>query len=284
MKNGDLVKSKLMAKQTLILNVAVSATNYEKTLLKIRQWIENKRRSYICVSAVHLVMECQKNLSLLIGVNRAGLVTPDGMPLVWLSKLYGKKEVKRVYGPTLMLKLCKLAELKKYKIFLLGGSVGQTKILKEKLLQQFRKLNIVGIQDTPVRPFSFEVNKNIIKKINNSHAQIVFVGLGCPLQEQWIIDNRKLLKPEVLIGVGAAFDFISGEVKQASIFLQTLGLEWLFRLIHDPRRLFYRYLALNSLFCLLILKQLFTDFITSRIIHFYEEKNTLFKSNVPVSS
>ncbi|MFH2118649.1 MAG: WecB/TagA/CpsF family glycosyltransferase, partial [Candidatus Paceibacterota bacterium] len=236
-------------------DVQVSAINYQSALKKIFTWIDAKQKNYVCVAAVHLVMECQKSAQLRAGVNRAGLVTPDGMPLAWLLKINGKKQTERVYGPDLMLKVCQQASQTGKTIFLLGGAKGQSRQLKTVLEKKFPKIKIVGHADTPIRPIPKQKNQQIIKQLNASRAQIVFVGLGCPLQEEWMITNLPHLKTGVAIGVGAAFDFITGKTKQAPRWLMSAGLEWLFRLLQEPQRLAYRYLVLNSLFIFLIGKQ-----------------------------
>jgi len=241
---------------TPILDVNVSVLTYKKVIRKIEEWIVNNKKEYICVAAVHLVMECQRDENLLKGVNKAGLVTPDGMPLVWILKLKGKKDVERVYGPDLMLKMCRFAQGKGYKIFLLGGAKGESRILARKLKEKFPKLKIVGFKDTLKRPLLKKENKLVIDRINQSRADIVFVGMGCPFQELWIIENRRKLKANVLIGVGVAFDFITGRVRQAPKFIQNIGLEWFFRLLQEPGRLWYRYTVLNLMFIYLCLKRI----------------------------
>ncbi|MBI3577087.1 WecB/TagA/CpsF family glycosyltransferase [Candidatus Gottesmanbacteria bacterium] len=246
---------------TSILNIQVSAIVYRDVLHQAERWIRERKRKYICVAATHLLMECQKDKALLAGVNKARLVTPDGMPLVWLLKLYGHKKVERVYGPTLMLKLCRLAEKNGYKIFLLGGSLGESGQLRQKLKNKFSSLQIAGNRDTPVRAIPEKENNAIVKKINSSGAQIVFVGMGCPIQELWMIRNRRRLEAPVLIGVGAAFDFITAKTPQAPPWMQNTGLEWLYRLLHEPKRLAYRYVVLNTRFTVFVLKQLVRDFI-----------------------
>lgn len=241
---------------TSILGVRVSAITYAGALHKIERWIAEKKRSFVCVAATHLVMECQKDKSLLEGVNMAGLVTPDGMPLVWLLRLYGHKQASRVYGPTLMTKLCSLAEQQGLGVYLLGGASGQSQEVARALRRQHPTLRVVGHHDTPVRLISSHENEKIIIEINNAHPEIVFVGLGCPHQELWMIDNRKILDAPVLIGVGAAFDFLSGYMRQAPAWVQNIGLEWLFRLLQEPKRLWYRYSVINVTFVWLVLKEL----------------------------
>jgi N-acetylglucosaminyldiphosphoundecaprenol N-acetyl-beta-D-mannosaminyltransferase len=227
---------------TNLLGVKVSTITYKIALRKIEQCIKQKRKKYICIASLHLIYEAQKDKNLLSGINQAGLVTPDGMPLVWLSWLNGKLNTRRVYGPNLMLKLCNLARTKGYRIYLLGGSKGQSRYLKISLQKKFPLLNIVGNTDSPVIPIPKQDTSKIINEINRSKAQIVFVGMGCPYQEKWMTENHQYLKAYVTIGVGAAFNFLTGKVKQAPVWMQNTGLEWLFRLIQEPLRLWKRYL------------------------------------------
>lgn len=248
---------------TNILGVHISAINYDVCLRLIQSWISLRKKKYICVAAVHLVMECQNNPILLAGVNKAGLITPDGMPLIWLSKLYGHKHCERVYGPTLMLKLCKLAQFHKWKIFLLGGASRQNLLLIKKITQQFPKIIIVGSKETPTKQLKTKENNKILHQINNVKPHIVFVGLGCPYQELWMINNHHRINTNVLIGVGAAFNFLSGSEKQAPPWAQQSGLEWFYRLYQNPRLLWHRYTIINALFVLGIFNQLFWYYVAS---------------------
>lgn len=236
-----------------ILGVHISAINYHSCLRLIESVIALRKKGYICVAAVHLVVECQNNPKLLDGVNKATLVTPDGMPLVWLLKLHGCKHVERVYGPTLMLKLCSLAQSNNWKVFLLGGSLGQGAAMISRLALLFPKLRIIGSLDTPVKIFSKKKNGQIINQINKHKPHVVFVGLGCPHQELWMINNHNKINANTLIGVGAAFNLLAGVEKQAHPQAQRLGLEWLYRLYQNPRRLWYRYAVGNIHFMLAIL-------------------------------
>lgn len=244
---------------TRILDVKVARVNYQSVLQEIVSLISSKKNGYICVAAVHLIMECVKDNQLRLGVNQADIVTPDGMPLVWLQKFYGNHEASRVYGPTLTLKTCELAERNGYRLFFLGGAPRQSQLLKKALLKRFPDLKMVGFQETPIRPIPEKENQKILQKIKKSRAEIIFVGLGCPLQEKWMIENYHLLNGTVCIGVGAAFDFITDKVAQAPAWIQNHGLEWLFRLTQDPRRLWHRYTVLNTQFILLITHQLLQD-------------------------
>ncbi len=250
---------------TKVLNIPIYQKGYKNILYKIKRSVDYHKKIYICVAATHLIMECQKNNNLLVGVQKADVVTPDGMPLVWLSKLYGNKNASRIYGPNLTLMVCKLAQRYRFKIFLLGGASGQSSKLAEKLQKQFPNLEVVGTQDTPIRPIPEKENNQIIKKINTAKPDIVFVGLGCPNQELWMISNRDKVNASTLIGVGAAFDFITGTVKQAPKWMQNNGLEWFFRLLQDPKRLWRRYTILNTLFFFKIGRQITKDFLYGKL-------------------
>lgn len=239
-----------------LLNVHVATIDYDGVLRQVSSCILRQLKIYICAAASHLIVECQKNRELLRGVNRAGLVTPDGMPLAWLLRLHGYKQASRVYGPTLMTKLCSLASQHGWGVYLLGGASEQSQEVARALRRQHPTLRVVGYRDTPVRPISSHQNQKIITEINNAHPEIVFVGLGCPHQELWMIENRKKLDAPVLIGVGAAFDFLSGRVCQAPAWAQNIGFEWLFRLLQEPKRLWYRYTVINAAFVWLVLKEL----------------------------
>lgn len=237
-----------------VLGVGISVTNPREALRFVKESINHRRRAYICVAAVHLIMECQYDRGLLNGVNRADLVVPDGMPLVWLLKAIDYTKVSRVYGPDLMLAVCRLAAERNYPVFLLGGASGQSKEVEQALLSLFPKLRIVGRCDSPVRPVPPFEKQKIIAKINQTKPEIVFIGLGCPWQEQWMIENRTKLSASVLIGVGAAFDFLSARARQAPVWVQRAGFEWLFRFSQEPKRLWRRYTITNIKFLFLLFR------------------------------
>jgi N-acetylglucosaminyldiphosphoundecaprenol N-acetyl-beta-D-mannosaminyltransferase len=238
-----------------ILDVFVDPLTYPQALKTIETFINKDKRGYICVSAVHLLMECHKSLQLKRGVNNATLVTPDGMPLVWILRKKGA-QTERIYGPDLMRLVCKEASHKKWRIFLAGGRKGVATRLKKALTQTYPSIKIVGTHETPSLPLNPQENTALIRDINASRADIVFVGMGCPNQEQWMVANRPLIHAPMLIGVGAAFDFLSKTKKQAPIWMQNSGLEWLFRLLQEPKRLWKRYILMNIQFCYLMMKAL----------------------------
>ncbi len=179
--------------------------------------------------------------------NDAGLVTPDGMPLVWLGRLR-RQPIDRVYGPDLLLATCERTATKGVRHYFLGGAPGVPELLAEKLRQRFPALVVAGTCSPPFRPLSEEEDRELCARIDDAHADIVWVGFGAPKQERWMAAHRDRLAAPVLIGVGAAFDFHAGLKSQAPRFLQRSGLEWLYRLATEPRRLWKRYLINNPWF------------------------------------
>jgi N-acetylglucosaminyldiphosphoundecaprenol N-acetyl-beta-D-mannosaminyltransferase len=187
--------------------------------------------------------------------NAAGLVTPDGMPLVWLSRLMGFHQVQRVYGPDLMLALCERSALQGYRQFFYGGAPGVAEKLLAQLQTRFPSLQIAGFHSPPFRLLTPEEDAAVIDHINMVKPHILWVGISTPKQERWMADHVGRLNATVLIGVGAAFDFHAGLRKQAPHWMQRSGLEWFFRLLMEPRRLWRRYLLNNPWFLWLILLQ-----------------------------
>lgn len=233
---------------TDILGVRISALNMNLAVQTIENWIEKRESHYVCICTVHTIMECQRSEALKQTVNAAGLRTPDGMPLVWLSRRAGHSQVSRVYGPDLMLELCRRSASAGTRHFFYGGGPGVAELLVDRLTDRFPDLNVAGIH-TPGMLESGELEaRETIDKINASRADIVWVGLGAPKQDWWVANHRTLLDAPVLIAVGAAFDFHSGKIAQAPGWMQRNGLEWLFRLSRDPRRLWRRYVLDNSRF------------------------------------
>lgn len=200
-------------------------------------------------------MESQRNPAIRKIHNSAGLVTPDGMPLVWVSRLYGYPDVKRVYGPDLMVALCSSSIEKGYRHFFYGGTEGLADQLVECLVQRYPGLQVAGIYSPPFHPLSEEEDRKIVSLIKNADPDIIWVGLSTPKQEIWMSEHIDRLGNCVLFGVGAAFDFLSGNKKQAPSWMQSIGLEWFFRLSTEPKRLWKRYLINNPLFLILVISQ-----------------------------
>lgn len=231
-----------------MLGVGVSAVTMSQALETIADWLLRREQHYVCVTGVHGIMESQRDEELRQIHNRAGLVTPDGMPLVWLSRLSGQSHVERVYGPDLMLACCRRSVLEGYRHFFYGGGKGVAQRLAERLGSRYPGLRVAGTHTPPFRPLSAAEDQAIVRQINESAPDIVWVGLSTPKQELWMNAHVGRLNAPVLIGVGAAFDFHAGLKKQAPGWMQRTGLEWLFRLGTEPRRLWRRYLRNNPAF------------------------------------
>jgi N-acetylglucosaminyldiphosphoundecaprenol N-acetyl-beta-D-mannosaminyltransferase len=188
-------------------------------------------------------------------VNKADLVTPDGMPLVWMMRLKGQRDQARVYGPTLMLHVLEAAAREKIPLGFYGGALEVLDSLIKRMQARFKGLNVVYSFSPPFRALNPEEDAAIVEQINRSGARILFIGLGCPKQEYWMAEHRGKVNA-VMLGVGAAFDFHAGLKPQAPVWMQGIGLEWLFRLLTEPRRLWKRYLYHNTRFLVLALADL----------------------------
>lgn len=239
-----------------VLGVRVDAVNLRTATETIGAAVERRRKGYVCVTGVHGVMESQRDPQVRAIHNEAALVTPDGMPLAWLLKLAGHAEADRTYGPDLMLSVFAHGETRGHRHFLYGASESTLALLRANLLRRFPDAKIVGTHAPPFRPLSDEEARAVADEINASGADIVWVGLSTPKQEQWMARCRDLLDAPMLIGVGAAFDFHAGLKPQAPALLQRAGMEWAFRLCCEPRRLWRRYLANNPRFVLGVTAQI----------------------------
>lgn len=233
---------------TKILGVDINAITMQEAIDTIESWINNGEREYVTICTVHSLIEADRDPGLKTALNGAGLRTPDGMPLVWLSRKRGFPKVERVYGPDLMLALCARSGNTGARHFFYGGGPGVVTKLVDNLTAKFPDLNVAGAYSPGKLSVRQLEDHQVIDSINNADADIVWIGLGCPKQEWWAAQHRHLLKVPVIVAVGAAFDFHSGHVRQAPPWMQRLGLEWLFRLGQDPRRLWKRYVVGNSRF------------------------------------
>lgn len=238
-----------------IISSKLSTTNYENSTAQIIDWARMQNSRCVYVANVHMLMEAYDSLVFQNIVNDADLVTPDGMPLVWLMRIRGVKKQSRVYGPALMLHVLESAARENIPVGFYGGSSQTLRLLVEKLQTVYKNLKIVYSFSPPFRELTLDENKEILDALKKSDARILFVGLGCPKQEIWMATNREHLNL-VMIGVGAAFDFHAGTKPQAPNWVQRIGLEWLFRLLTEPRRLWKRYLYYNPRFVFLALLEL----------------------------
>lgn len=231
-----------------VLGVHVSAIDPAMALERITTWIDHGDRQYVCVTGVHGVGESWNDPALRAIHNRSGLTTPDGMPMVWCGRWAGAKWMRRVYGPDLMLDVLALAAERGWSSFFYGSSDATLAALVDRLAERVPGARVAGTFAPPFRPLTVDEDRSIVERINAARPDLVWVGLSTPKQERWMAEHRDLLAAPVLLGVGAAFDFVAGVKRQAPRWMQRSGLEWLFRLVSEPRRLWRRYLVGNARF------------------------------------
>jgi N-acetylglucosaminyldiphosphoundecaprenol N-acetyl-beta-D-mannosaminyltransferase len=231
-----------------VLGVGISAINLDTATAALTQAVERKLKGYVCVTGVHGVTEAQGDPAFRDILNSALLNTPDGMPMVWMGRLQGFRQMSRVYGPDLMLCLCEASCARGFTHFLYGGAEGVATELQTRLQQRFPRLKIVGTYTPPFRALSPQEQKELVELVARLKPDFFWVGLSTPKQEKFMAAFCRQLEATVFVGVGAAFDFHAGRVRQAPLWMQRSGLEWLFRLLSEPRRLWKRYLKNNPLF------------------------------------
>jgi len=237
-----------------ILGVGISAVNPALAVKYIQQMVAQRRQGYVCVAPVSTLVDSQQLPGYKELVNQAAMVTPDGVPVAMLCRLKGAKQVARTYGPDLVLNVCQIQGLKH---FFYGGTSAVLEKLQIKLTERNPQIQIVGAYAPDYSPQAKVESSEIIDMINASSADIVWVALGSPKQDWWMALNRPLLNAPVLVGIGAAVDFISGAKPQAPRWMQRCALEWLFRLGCEPKRLWRRYLIGNTLFIFYLIRDLF---------------------------
>ena len=235
-------------KKANVLGVGVSALNLDSALSEIARALSIRTKGYVCVTGVHGVSEAQRDPHLRAILNRAFLNTPDGMPMVWVGKLQGFRAMDRVYGPDLMLLVCRHAAERGYTHFLYGGGPGVAGELKRRLESRFPQIKVVGAYTPPFLPLNPDESEELVRRVREARPDIFWVGLSTPKQEKFMAEYWEKLDATLMFGVGAAFDFHAGRVRQAPRWMQRGGLEWFFRLCCEPRRLWRRYLRNNPLF------------------------------------
>ncbi len=265
MHAGDLAQTFESAgpPKTNILGVRISRTSYTEVAEVCRNWISDSTdrepqdqasrgpAHYICVTSVHGIITAVRDRRFRSIVNKADIATPDGMPVVWALRSFGAYRQSRVYGPILMSTLCEQAQVLGHRVFLYGGRAETLRRLRGRLLETFPKLKICGAYSPPFRPLTQVEERECRKMLQESEPHIVFVGLSTPKQERWMADHYRHLPGTILVGVGAAFDFHAGTLRQAPKWMQHAGLEWCFRLLMEPGRLWRRYALVVPLFLFL---------------------------------
>lgn len=218
--------------------------------------VEERSRLRVAFCNVDTIVQLQSNTRLSEAVNNFEIASPDGMPLVWLSRLRGQKGIERVDGPSSMLSICEQGVSLGYRHYFYGGTDEMLQGIEANLKTQFPGIQIVGTHSPPFRSLTEEERQADIERINQAKPDLLWVGLGLPKQELWVEANQALLEPPAILAVGAAFGFTSGLVRRAPRWMQRLGLEWLFRLSQEPRRLWKRYLMGNSYFIWIVAKEM----------------------------
>ena len=232
---------------SLILNTPVCALSFEEALETVALWASQRESRCVVFLNVHSLMTGHSDPSFRSVLDRADRVLPDGAPIAWLLKLQGYRRQQRLNGPDFMWRYLANASLRKEKIFLLGGTPETLAALRFRIETRFKGLVVAGSFSPPFRPLTLEEDDLIVQAIHDSGAQTVWVGLGCPKQERWMINHQGKIRA-VMLGVGAAFNYHAGTLQRAPRWMQQAGLEWAYRLAREPRALWRRYLVTNSLF------------------------------------
>lgn len=238
-----------------VLGAPIDAVSWSESLSRISTWSLNNESRMVCICNVHSVVTASQNAEFERVVSAADMATPDGAPVAWMLRRLGHVNQQRINGPDLMWRYCEQAQYRDESVFFYGSTEETLSTLKVKLLAAFPSLKIAGAISPPFRALTAAEDAAIVEQINASGAGVVWVSLGCPKQELWMAAHRGRINA-VMVGVGAAFDYHAGTIKRAPLWMQNAGLEWLHRLLSEPRRLWKRYLVTNTLFIMKAAKQL----------------------------
>jgi len=245
-----------------ILGIQTSAQSFDEALEKLTDWSQDgEQKRYVSTCPVYTVMMGYERADVREALNAADMVAADGMPIAWLQRIYAPPPVQRVYGPDIMLELCRRTEKLDVSHYFWGGKPTVVEQLSRFLKSEFPDLDTVGYHSPPFSPLPEEPDLEMVKAINDKNPDVVWVGLGSPKQDLWMHMYRPLLNAKLLIAVGAAFDFLTNNVAQAPLWMRQSGLEWLFRLSQEPRRLAKRYLVYNTkfLYCMVTQQYKYTQ-------------------------
>jgi N-acetylglucosaminyldiphosphoundecaprenol N-acetyl-beta-D-mannosaminyltransferase len=248
LSEGVMAGSAITHSHADVLGVKVSAINLSQAVALADQWLMADKPGYVCLTGVHGVMEAQSDPALRHILNNATVNAPDGMPMSWVGRLQGFQTMDRVFGPDFMLALCELAVERGYRNFLYGGKPGVAQALREALCRRFPGLQIVGTYTPPFAPLTEAQERELHNQVRTSNPHIIWVGLSTPKQEKFMAQYVNQLGVPLLVGVGAAFDFHTGQIRDCSQWIKRAGLQWLHRLMQDPKRLWRRYLRNNPVF------------------------------------
>ncbi len=258
-KNGDgRLPASLHIPSYDVIGTSVHAVQFDDVILILEQWIaEGKQAHFVSVANVHVVTEARRNASFREVIEATDLCVPDGTPLIWVGRRHGYPLRRRVYGPDLLIEFCRSTAHRGYRHFFYGGAPGVADNLAQQLQTKFPGVAIAGTYSPPFRPLTPEEDAGAVRMINEADPDVLWVGLGAPKQERWIYEHLPVLRVPAVLAVGQAFDIHSGRVRPAPAWMANHGLEWLYRLVKEPRRLWRRYLVYNTEFlCYLLLDSL----------------------------
>lgn len=238
-----------------ILGVQTDAQGFDEAIRTLQAWAGDSTPRYVSTCPVYTLMMCREKPAVMQAVNGADMVTADGMPIVWVQRRRGHQHAERVYGPDVMEALCASTANTPIQHYFWGGLPGVADTLVERLHTKHPTLKVAGTFSPPVSAVGDKPDTAVVEKLNASGADVIWVGLGSPKQDQWMQLYRPALRAPLLIGVGAAFDMLAGVKSQAPRWMQRSGLEWVFRLAQEPRRLGRRYLVYNPLFVWHVLRE-----------------------------
>jgi N-acetylglucosaminyldiphosphoundecaprenol N-acetyl-beta-D-mannosaminyltransferase len=244
-----------MPKSIDVIGIPVTAMTFAAQVEQMAAWAEHRESRMVCAANVHMLMEAHARPDFAEILRRADLVTPDGMPLVWMLRKLGAPKQDRVAGMDLLPALCRIAQERRLSVYFLGSTPTVLGRMRERLRADYPRLQIAGMDAPPFRALDAEESPERIARINASGAQLVFVSLGCPKQERWMHAQHGKIQA-VMLGLGAAFPVYAGTTAMAPQWMRDGGIEWLYRLSQEPRRLAGRYLKTNLPFALLALRQL----------------------------
>jgi N-acetylglucosaminyldiphosphoundecaprenol N-acetyl-beta-D-mannosaminyltransferase len=245
----------IVRERVRVVSLDTNVLDHARAVERVVQLVRAGQGGYVCFSTVHMIMESHDEPGFAAKVNGADMIVPDGMPIVWMQRLCGQSHAARVRANDLMMLLCERAERDGLAVGFYGGRADVIESIVERAARDYPTLRVAYAYSPPFRPVTPEEDEAIVAEINEAAPDILFMGLGCPKQENWMADHKGRLSA-VMLGVGASFDFFAGNVKESPEWMGRLGLEWLFRLSQEPRRLWKRYLILNPRFTFHALRQI----------------------------
>jgi N-acetylglucosaminyldiphosphoundecaprenol N-acetyl-beta-D-mannosaminyltransferase len=231
-----------------LLGISVEALNMELTLHRVAAELKARRKGYVCMANVHGIMEAHRDVQLAAIYSDSSITVPDGTPTVWVGRLQGYKAMQRVAGPDLMLEVFRRKEFAGFTHFLYGGEEHVAEQLRERFTRRFPWARIVGTYTPPFRDLNAEEEESLVARVRELKPDIIWVGISTPRQERFMHRYLHRLDTTLMFGVGAAYDFHTGRIHDAPQWIKTIGMQWLHRMLQDPRRLWKRYAHTNPAF------------------------------------